>query len=598
MQEAHMKDITEIRRQEFKDSGYPETNRIGKTEERMLPAGGGFRLRTLLYIPDGEGPFPTLLYRTPYPGMQAEAKAVAEEFCKRGFAYVIQMCRGTNGSEGDWEPNVYEKEDGAAVLNWLDEQDWCESIGLFGCSYMAYTCWAASQSVNDKVKAMYVTHYGSDRYASLYRSGLFKMDLMTGWAKDNAGFPIEAGLLESCRYIPQVEVDEALWGKRLDWYRNWITHTEKSDPYWHEGFWEELYQAPGKMKIPVYVGAGWFDHHYGGTLTSFLDLGAEAARHSHLRIGAWNHGFNPCLEGYQGKDLRNSDVKSSLDWFTGILKDKKLPERQVSLYIIGADLWKDFDEFPVPADEVKYFYLNADRTLSPEAERDIHPDNKQNEQCDMKPDTDIDSEAFCAAAAADQVQKDRSGTGTKVSYVYDPEDPVMSHGAESMFTTKSEIGSLLQPGPDYRADVISFVSEPFSEEMTVCGAMKLYLYVSSDAEDTAFTAKIMEVQPDGKAYNIRTSIKTLAFREGEEKRGSYTPGEIVEVVLDNWEVAWKFQKGSRLRIDVSSSDFPQYAIHTNYPGVWSLQDKTRKAVQTLYMDSEHPCRIELPCIRL
>ena len=552
----------QLRREEFQESGYPEEFRIRSVQEIMLPTENGYHLRTIVYLPEGKGSFPTLLYRTPYPGIQEEAKAVAEEFCKRGFAYVIQMCRGTCGSEGDWSPNIYEKTDGAAVLQWLYEQKWCKSIGLFGCSYMAYTCWAATASLNDKVRAMYVTHYGSDRYASLYKNGLFKMDLMTGWAKDNAGFPVKAGLLESCAYIPQIEVDEKLWGRRLDWYRDWITHTLKGDEYWHQGFWEELNKAPGKMQIPVYVGAGWFDHHYGGTVTSFLDLSSEAACMSHLRIGAWNHGFRPCLEGYPGGDFQNSDVKSSLDWFVGILREGKIPKRKISLYFIGADIWKDYDEFPVQADYTETLRFTSNRSI-----------------------------------CSDPVREVNNAEG-RIGYIYDPTDPVPSHGAEAMFTTKSEIGSLLQPEPDYRPDVISFVSDPLQKDMVICGQMKVKLYVSSDAEDTAFTSKIMEVKADGKAYNIRSGIATLAFREDEYHRLAYTPGEIVPVTLDNWEIAWKLSKGSRLRVDISSSDFPAYAVHTNYPGIWSIQDKTKAAKQTIYTDDAHPSCIEIPCVYL
>ena len=140
-----------------------------------------------------------------------------------------------------------------------------------------------------------------------------------------------------------------------------------------------------------------------------------------------------------------------------------------------------------------------------------------------------------------------------------------SHGAESVLTTIAEAGSLLQPEPDYRPDVVSFVSAPLEKALPICGQIKVHLNVSTDVDDTAFTAKLMEVFPDGRAYNIRGGITTIAadLPEGQ----TYTP----------------VQPGSCLRLDVSSSDFPQYAVHSNYAGVWSEQEKTRIAHQKILL---------------
>lgn len=549
--------MAKIRRIQFADSGFPIKNNISQIYTVMVPMRDGCKMETTVYLPLCEGPFHTLIYRTPYLVYSEEDHATAEEYCKRGYAYVLQMCRGTGKSEGIWEPNVNEKEDGIDTQNWVAAQEWCEDIGLLGFSYMTYTCWATVPGYNSKVKTMYMTHYGTDRYASLYKSGMFRMDLMTGWAKNNAGFPIKADLIDTCKYIPQIEVDEKLWGRRVEWYRDWITNTNKGDKYWHQGFWEDLLQAPSQLDIPVYIGAGWFDHHLEGTVISFHALNEEVKKHSHLRIGAWSHFYQPCLAGYRDAvNLENSNAKTSLEWFDEVLVKKHIPERKVSLYFIGADVWKEFDEIPVP-DEYRNYYFNADRSL--------------------------------------QTSMSKEGV---ITYEYDPKNPVMSHGSEVMFTTQSEVGSLSQPDMNYREDVISFVSEPLDEAMNVCGAVKIHLHVSSDAEDTAFTSKIMEVKPDGTAYNIRTSLVTLGYREGEYARVEYIPGEVVPVTLDHLDIAWQISKGSRIRIDISSSDFPAYAAHTNYPGIWALQDQTRAANQTIIMKHEKESYVEFPCVVL
>lgn len=158
---------------------------------------------------------------------------------------------------------------------------------------------------------------------------------------------------------------------------------------------------------------------------------------------------------------------------------------------------------------------------------------------------------------------------------------MLSHGAESVLTTIAEAGSLLQPEPDYRPDVVSFVSAPLEKALPICGQIKVHLNVSTDVDDTAFTAKLMEVFPDGRAYNIRGGITTIAadLPEGQ----TYTPGQIAKVCVEMWDMNWTVQPGSCLRLDVSSSDFPQYAVHSNYAGVWSEQGKTRIAHQKILL---------------
>lgn len=167
------------------------------------------------------------------------------------------------------------------------------------------------------------------------------------------------------------------------------------------------------------------------------------------------------------------------------------------------------------------------------------------------------------------------------TFVYDPENPVPSHGAESVLTTIAEAGSLLQPEPDYRPDVVSFVSAPLEKALPICGQIKVHLNVSTDVDDTAFTAKLMEVFPDGRAYNIRGGITTIAadLPEGQ----TYTSGQTAKVCVEMWDMNWTVQPGSCLRLDVSSSDFPQYAVHSNYAGVWSEQGKTRIAHQKILL---------------
>lgn len=519
-------------------------------EECFLPMSDGVKLHTVIYKPAGRSCFPVLIQRSCYPSQMEIYRVYGEELAKRGYGYVLQVCRGTGKSEGEWEPNVNERKDGIETLQWLNDQEWAESIGYFGASYLALTGWAVADAVPDKVKGMMLTVYGTDRFKSAYEKRLFRHDVLTGWSMANAGHPVQADYLESCRYRPHAEVDKAMWGGRLDWYQDWIHAVKRSDAYWQQGWWKQLSEIPAKVKVPVYIVDAWYDHHFGSAMNTYLSLDEETKEHSWMDIGCWNHMSQNCIEWGEQKNLENGDVKRILEWFDLLLKKKEIPGKRIRAYVMREDRWQDLETWPLPTEKARKYYIRSDRTLG-----------------------------------------NVMGDAGQIAYDYDPENPCPSHGAESVLTTITEAGSLLQPDPDYRPDVISFVSEPLIDKLAVAGQVKVHLKVKTDAEDTAFSAKLCEVFPDGRAYNIRSGITTIAADMPEDT--SYRPGEMAEVCVDFWDIVWTVQPGSRLRLDISSSDFPQYAAHSNYAGIWSDQEKTRIARQIICTGDEG-CYIEFP----
>ena len=160
-----------------------------------------------------------------------------------------------------------------------------------------------------------------------------------------------------------------------------------------------------------------------------------------------------------------------------------------------------------------------------------------------------------------------------------------------MLVSQKLLGCKKQPGTDYRADVLSFVSEPFDEALSLAGSIAVHLKVASTAKDTAFCAKICEEQPDGSAYNLRTTICALGFRGGSDHYEAYTPGTFVELELKATDIAWRFDAGSRIRVDISSSDFPQYAAHPNSDALWCTVTEPVTATQTLCCAD---CTLSLP----
>lgn len=530
-----------------------------EVEEVMLSMEDGVRLQTFVFRTkrdkESNKKLPVILQRSPYYHAWESYQIHGKNLAMRGFAYIVQFCRGTGNSEGVWEPNVNERQDGLATLQWINEMDWVDSIGYWGDSYLALTGWCIADIVPDKVKGMYLGVYGTDRFTSAYQKRLFRHDVLTSWAMENAGYEVTADYVESCKYRPHIEVDEKLWGKKLPWYRNWITADTEENAYWQQDFWQMLRDIPKKVEIPILITEGWYDHHLGSALKSYETLNQKIKEHCSLMIGSWNHYSLNCLAWSKPEHLENCEVKSMVEWFQTLLVKHEIPPKKVSFYVIGEDTWKNCDTWPIPTIGKKIYYFHE----------------KHNDTYSLTMETDEIEHEILA------------------EYDYDPENPVPSLGGESMLKSMDKVGSMYQPKPGFRPDVISFISEPVKKEYTIGGKIRVYLQVMSDCEDTAFTAKVMELREDGTAVNIRSSITTIQADHLEE---DYQPGTVTDVTIDMWDIAWKVCEGSRIRVDISSSDFPQYAVHSNYKGTWSMQEKSKTAHQCICRGSY----IELPMI--
>ncbi|MCM8711702.1 CocE/NonD family hydrolase [Clostridium sp. SYSU_GA19001] len=548
-------------RNSFKNSVRAESHEIGDIKNIMVPMSDGTRLRTIVCFPKGKGPWPVIFTRTPYPHNEPISLAKSEEYAKRGYVSIFQYCRGTGGSEGVWVPNENERRDGIDAINWLAEQEWCSSIGIYGFSYSGLTAWIIADKLPEKVKTIYLAHYSVDRYLSLYKDGLFCHDILTAWTMENSGYEINVDYIKSCLYRPHINVDEKLWGVKLPWYRDWLLNTDYQCEYWQSGVWKTLREMPKKVKVPMCIVAGWYDHHQEGTILGYDELSPEVKAHSRLVIGGWNHFMVPCIDAHETKNAKINDEIDMFQWFEKILMERKLPDAEIKAYMVGNDEWVKWDKWPIVNSGQKVFNLTGDKRES------------------------------CNSYRLSYIAENKL---SEIKFDYNPENPIYSHGADTLFKTMEEQGSLLQYEPGYRDDVLSFVSEPISEDMCIIGEMNVKLFVSSDCEDTSFTVKVMEVKSNGKAYNIRSSITTLAYRNNSSIRLTYEPGEVVEVNIKLLPITWNIRAGSRLRIDVSCSDFPQFAIHSNYVGNWAIQEKVKVAHQTIYCGGKYKSLIEIP----
>lgn len=518
-----------------------------------IEAPDGTKLKTVIVKPVGlEGPFPTIVQRTCYIQQEPFLEEQASELAKRGFAAVFQWCRGIGESEGEWQPYVHEREDGIPLLNWLQEQGWVKNMGFIGASYLALTGWYLADIAPDKMKTMYLTVLGTETHLEMWQEGAFRQDIFTSWTMDTLENKVEVDYLTSAKYHPQIEVDEKLWNCRLDWYRDEISKPGRRDPFWTESHWNTLQQVPGKMKMPVFIGEGWYDIHLGNSLKTVEKLSKESLAHTVVQVNPGNHGLVPVIFGQKEQKLAEIfEHKQQLEWFKTILQDEKLPEPAVNYYIIGADEWRTYPSYPPMTETSMELFLNHEELAQ------------------------------------------QAGETSQREYDYDPENPVPSHGGATLFKLADEVGSLEQPKMNWRPDVLSYISGKLESDMDIIGKIQAKLWVQSDASDTCFTIKVMEVRPDGKAYNIRNGITTLGYRNDADEFQEYD-GTPIEITITCWDVAWRVKKGSRLRVDISSSNFPEYSIHPNTTTVWSREANVKVAHQKVLSGKEYPSRLIFP----
>lgn len=567
---AMMGGIEQMLKAELPPQRYPEI----RNEEYRIEMPDGVKLYAKAFMPQEKGKWPVVLMRNPYMGNELmNTNIIGPTFAKYGYAYVDVNVRGALQSEGEWLPFEHEREDGRAVIDWIAQQEWCDGkIGTMGESYLGHVQWCVSDYQHPMLKTMYIGVYGVHPYHTFYRRGMFREEIWTTWAaqmmEENRRqfiMPPQTSMLQSKAYAvkPQNELGEQLVQKHCEWYEKWITSVNEQDSYWSSGFWKELESVTDRITIPILFQGGWFDIFLRSQIESYRKLPAEVRKKGRFVIGPW------CHTGVTGGTLDYPDsnvlglfqIKAALEWFDYQLKGMQYPHKLgvIEAYSIGDNCWKEWENDFVAVEEKTWYLGNANALLT------------QNPQ-----------------------------TEHQISYIYDPENPVESRGGTLLGNNREPSGapecSTEQEEMGAREDVISFISEPLEEDVFVTGAMKACLFVSSSAEATAFTVKVIEVFADGRSMNIRDDITDIRWID-EKRVQVYEPGSVRELTIELLDTSWRLTAGSRLRVDISSSNFPAYHAHPNVAECWALTNETKKAEQTIYCGGRYPSRIILPDIK-
>ena len=549
----------------------------------QVPMRDGVQLSTDVYRPvagrmpgeevEAERRFPVLLTRTPYSN--GSSPGTVERFRRMAsYGYVVlnQDVRGRYDSEGDWYPYINESNDGYDTHQWAGVQPWSNGkVGSFGGSYLASTQFMAASLRSPYLKAMAprVTPFNY-YHDTAYVGNALSLASRIGWALGigaRTGQDRPENWEEKLMHLPLITLDRHL-GWNLPHWQDWIRHPSY-DPYWRAIDFEA--QIP-EMDVGVFNVGGWYDIFLKGTLVSYVGLNERAATETarqgqKLLIGPWPHGVN---RRELGELDYGPDAVIDLDglerrWMDHWLKGEDngiLDEPRVRIFVMGENRWRDENEWPLARTQYTKYYLH----------------NQGNANS-------LNGNGTLSVQIPNQEPSD--------SFVYDPENPVPTVGGSNMTITP---GAFDQRDVEQRDDVLVFTTEPLETDTEVTGPITVTLYAASSATDTDFTAKLVDVYPDGRAYNLQDGIIRARYRASSRTPTLIEPGTIYEYTIDLWATSNLFKQGHRIRVDISSSNFPRFDRNPNTGNPFGMDAELQPATQTIYHDGQYPSHITLPVI--
>lgn len=531
----------------------------------MVPMRDGVRLSTDLAIPRGDGPWPAVLTRTPYGNSDPLRVERLLWLARRGFAVAYQDCRGRYDSEGEWEPLRTEREDGLDTLAWLAAQDFCNgSIGVTGRSYEGYCTNVLAWDRHPALKAIVPIVALPDPVLNVpYQNGAFFWNLLI-WsqlvhARTNQDVT-QVNWTELYTKLPLRELDR-LAGFDSPTFQAWMDHPTLDD-WWKQACYMDKWD---RVDIPALHVCGWYDDDGISTYMNYPGLRAgamtEAARDGQrLIVGCWPHATNKSsvvgeLDFGEGAviDL-NGMILRFFAWHLAGEDHGLDHDPRCRIFIMGENRWHGLSDWPIPgAVNTKYY---------------LHSGGHANS---------LFGDGALSTEAPDDVPADE--------YTYDPNNPVpyVTDPVQLQLGEASDQQSI-----ERRPDVLVYSSAVLAEDVVVCGRVFAELYIESDAPATDFTAKLVDVYPNGRAIQVCDGIQRAEFRTGLEAAEWLEPGQVYKLTVDLWATGLRFLKGHRIRLEVSSSAVPKFARHLNTDTPQSDETQPRIAQQRVHHSSAHP----------
>lgn len=551
-----------------------ETGVIMKTRD-------GVPLSADIYRPRAEGRFPVILERTSYgkhAGISLGVRAAA-----RGFVYIAQDIRGRWASGGDWYPFRYESQDGYDSVEWAAALPYSNGkVGLWGGSYVGATQMLTAIAAPPHLAGIMPVVTASNYHSHwAYQGGAFMQLLAQAWSSalsidtlqrrlGASAAPAYWGFMKSPSLYPLI--DPGTTAGLADYYFDWIAHPTYDD-YWKQWSIEEQFN---RITVPGLHLAAWYDLFQDGSIRNYVGIrergGSEAARKGQrLIIMPGGHaGSTPKIgEVDFGKDSTVDTWALGLRWYDYLLKgiDNGMGgEKPVRLFVMGKNVWRDEDEWPLSRAKTTRYYLHSKghaNTL-----------NGDGVLSTMQP-----------------------GREPSDSYIFDPADPTPTHGGPILGDTKNyPPGPLDQSRIEARSDVLVYTTPAFRQETEVTGPITLELYVSSSALDTDFTARLIDVWPDGKAINLTDGVLRARYRNSMERPEMMKPGEIYRLTINLWSTANIFAVGHKLRLEIASGSFPRFDRNPNTGENPEKATVFVRATNVIHHDERHASALLLPIV--
>jgi putative CocE/NonD family hydrolase len=547
--------------------------------EVKVPMRDGVELSANIFLPKAEGRYPVILIRSPY-GKGDEKNGDGLFYAGRGYVVVSQDCRGKGTSQGGWEPFVNERNDGRDTQKWLLDQPWCNgSIGTAGGSYVGFTQWISAPNAGEHLKAVFPVVPLVDTYGDgVYIDGALNLALMMGWGSLVALRPGEQVVMftwkeqdwnKAFRTLPLNEWDRVL-GRKVQYLRDWIAHPH-FDEYWAARGVRDQWQD---ITVPICAVGGWYDIFARSVFKHVNAVRAksrsdDARKHQHLIMGPWAHGISQ--DGKVGDlnfgkesliNLRDLQTK----WFDYWLRGDKTGADAwpaFRIFVMGRNQWRDERQWPLERTEYTPYYFHGEGAAN-------------------------------TAEGDGKLTTAKPGHEQGDEFVYDPNDPVPTAGGCNLVGCPA--GPRDQSQVEKRNDVLVFTSEELKTELEVTGPVKVVLYAASTAKDTDFTAKLLDVHPDGRPFNLCDGIIRARYHDSKSEPSLIQPGEVYRYEIDLWVTSNVFLPGHKVRVEISSSNFPRFDRNLNTGEPFGAGTEFIRATQTIYHDKERPSHILLPVI--
>jgi len=569
----------------------------------------GATLRANIYRPAGEGLWPVLLTRLPYGKDLPIGGSVIDpaQVARRGYVVIVQDTRGRFTSEGEWMPFINEALDGVDTIEWASRLPYSNGIvGMYGISYFGFTQWSAAVHQPSALKAIVPVQTWNDPFNGvMFRGGALELGSSGSWQlmmgldvliRRHRGDPQALG---RSIYLLAKEMDAlgklGYWSLPLREFGPLKRH--EIAPFFFENFSRPMDREHpltqpmiirGKhenVTVPALNVGGWYDIFLQDTINHFKLMreqgSTQEARQSKLIIGPWAHGAftNPIGEmnfGFGSSaafiDLQIDFVSLQVRWFDHWLKGidtGMLNEAPIKLFVMGTNVWRDEQEWPLARAVETRYYLHSNGHANT-----LHGNGYLT--------TDLPD--------AEEPSSDH--------YAYDPTTPVMTRGGALLMSPEYPAGPYDQRPTESREDILVYTTGELKEDLEVTGPITVHLWAISSAPDTDFVARLVDVHPDGYAQNLTDGIIRARYRNFArgEAPSLIEPGRAYEYEIDLWATSNVFRAGRRIRLDVTSSNFPRWDRNPNTGHEFGADTELSVAHQTIMHDRERPSYVMLPIV--